>query len=287
LRIADCGLNNAVAAKLFPLCNPQSSDMLLGEPPPTQGDLHFRLFGFPVRVHPFFWIVTLLLGMGGRGPAEPVEVLTWIVVVFVSILVHELGHTFMQRYFGGHPWITLYSFGGLASCSDCDRSPRSQILISLAGPVAGFLLAASVVLGLVLSGKSIGFETSTNRIDLESLGLASVLIQPLGPFVVYFEPMASPAFNPVVGDLLQVNILWGLVNLLPIYPLDGGHIARELFTLGNPRTGVIQSLQLSTGAAVLVAVYALTKGDFFLCLMFGFLAYGSFQTLQMYRNRWR
>ena len=101
--------------------------MLLGEPAPTQADLHFRLFGFPVRVHPFFWVVSLLLGMGGRDRPIRSNVLIWVAVVFVSILVHELGHAFMQRYYGGHPWITLYGFGGLASCNDCDRSPRSQI----------------------------------------------------------------------------------------------------------------------------------------------------------------
>ena len=65
-----------------------------------------------------------------------------------------MGHAFLQRYYGGHPWITLYSFGGLASCNDCDRSPRSQILISLAGPVAGFLLAGLVIVVLRLTGHS-------------------------------------------------------------------------------------------------------------------------------------
>ena len=50
-------------------------------------------------------------------------------------------------------------------------------------------------------------------------------------FRVYFEPFASDLANHVVADLLQINILWGLINLLPIYPLDGGRVARELFTL--------------------------------------------------------
>ena len=260
--------------------------MLLGEPPPSQADLHFRLFGIPVRVHPFFWIVSLLLGMGG-GEADPVNTLVWVAVVCVSILVHELGHASWQRYFGGHPWITLYSFGGLASCNDCDRSPRSQLIILLAGPLAGFLLAAIVVLALFLSGHSIGFVTAKQQIDLETLGLGRVLIQPLGPFLAYFEPVGSPLLNQVIADLLQVNILWGLVNLLPIYPLDGGQIARELFSLRNPRQGVVQSLQLSAGAAVLVAAYALLNQRLFLCIMFGFLAYQNFQTLQSYQNRWR
>jgi stage IV sporulation protein FB len=264
--------------------------MLIGEPPPTQADLHFRLFGFPVRVHPFFWVVALLLGMGGfrGGQAEPSKVLIWVAVVFVSILIHELGHAFLQRHFGGHPWVTLYSFGGLASCNDCDRAPRSQIAILLAGPGAGFLFAAIVVLALRLSGHYVGFALKESQIDLESLDLRRVLIQPMGPMLAFFEPFGSRPLNNMVGDLLQVNILWGLVNLLPIYPLDGGQIARELFTLGNPRQGIVQSLQLSIGAAVLMAVYGvLVSGSIFLALMFGFLAYGSYQALQSYRGYWR
>lgn len=260
--------------------------MFLGEPPPTQGDLHFRAFGFPVRVHPFFWVSTLLLGMGG-GEADPVETLIWIGVVFVSILVHELGHAFMQRRYGGRPWVTLYGLGGLASCNDCDRSPRAQIIIALAGPVAGFLLALVVVLLTKLSGHAIGFARSKDAINLGAIGVDRVLIQPLMAFFAYFEPFASRPLNHVLADLLQVNILWGLVNLLPVYPLDGGRIARELFTLGNPRQGIVQSLQLSAGVAALIAVYAVMRQEWFLCLMFGLLAYGSYQALQAYRNHWR
>jgi Zn-dependent protease len=242
--------------------------MFLGEPPSTQADLHFRLFGFPVRVHPFFWLVTLVLGLG-EDVADPINTLIWVAVVFVSILVHELGHTFLQRYYGGEPRITLYSFGGLASCDDCDRSPRAQILISLAGPVAGFLLAAIVVAFLAVSGRLTGFEMSLSPVDW-----------------MRFDDKASPR-DTLISDLLQVNILWGLMNLLPIYPLDGGRIARELFTLNSARGGIIQSLQLSIGVAVLVAVYALVTRDIYLCILFGLLAYGNFQTLQNYRGSWR
>jgi Zn-dependent protease len=213
--------------------------------------------------------------MGGRE-ADPLNTLIWVAVVFVSILVHELGHAFLQRYFGGHPWITLYSFGGLASCSDCDRSPRSQILILLAGPFAGFLLAGLVICVLIATGHFEGFKLNWIPVEWRPYDIAYAMQnQKLSPRDV------------LIWDLLQVNILWGLVNLLPIYPLDGGQIARELFTLGNPRSGVVQSLQLSAGAAVLVAAYALLNGDFYLCIMFGLLAYGNFQALQMYRNQWR
>ena len=82
--------------------------MLIGEPPPSQADMHFRLLGFPIRVHPFFWLVAVFLGVGtGKNETDPVELLTWVAVVFVSILIHELGHAIMKRAYGGHPWITL------------------------------------------------------------------------------------------------------------------------------------------------------------------------------------
>jgi Zn-dependent protease len=241
--------------------------MFLGEPAPSPADLHFRLFGIPVRVSPWFWIVSLLLGMGGRGPAEPVSTLMWVGVVFVSILVHELGHAFTQRYFGGHPWITLYSFGGLASCNDCDRSPRSQILILLAGPGAGFALAAVIVAVLAALGRFEGFV-------LDWI-----------PVRIAFDP-ETYRLNMLIVYLLVVNILWGLINLLPVYPLDGGQIARELFTLGNPRAGIIRSLQLSVATAAVVAVYALSQQQVWTCVMFAFLAYGSYKALQGYRSSW-
>ena len=70
--------------------------MLLGEPARTPYDLHFRLLGFPIRIHPAFWIVALLMGFYG-GDNEPLTVLAFMVAVLVSIIVHELGHALMFR----------------------------------------------------------------------------------------------------------------------------------------------------------------------------------------------
>ena len=137
--------------------------MILAEPPPSQGDLHFRLFGFPVRVHPFFWLVCLIMGLRGSS-TPPAEVIAWLIAVFVSIVIHELGHAFLQRRYGGNPRIVLHGFGGLAICGDCDRSPRSQILISLAGPMAGFLFAGLLLVALRIAGYQAGFTTGEPQI---------------------------------------------------------------------------------------------------------------------------
>jgi stage IV sporulation protein FB len=249
--------------------------MLLGEPSATQADLHFRLFGIPVRIHPFFWVTTVFLGLGGKE-ADPKDILVWVGVVFVSILVHEFGHATMQRFYGGHPRVTLYGLGGLAACDDCDRTPWRQIVILLAGPGAGFLLAGIVVAILQVCGHFNGFALDWMPIRWTPFDLT-----------YYFENKQLAVVDLIIWDLLVANIFWGLINLLPVYPLDGGQLSRELFTLGNPRAGVIQSLQLSVGVAVLIAVYSLSKSSIYTCAMFGILAYNNFQTLQAYRNHWR
>ena len=260
--------------------------MFLGEPAPSPADLHFRLSGFPVRVHPFFWVATVLLSLGG-GPAEPIRVLIWVAVVFVSILIHELGHALVQRRFGGRPWITLYSFGGLASCNDCDRSPRSQIIISLAGPVAGFLLAAAVIVGVQLAGHRTQVTLFGNEFVLGPGHFSWNQADSFVLFDAYFARFGFRTLDIAIFDLLYVNIMWGLVNLLPVYPLDGGRVARELFTLGNPRRGIVQSLWLSVGTATAVAIYALSQNSIYTCVMFGLLAYGSYMALQAYQDHWR
>lgn len=260
--------------------------MFLNEPPATQADLHFRLSGVPVRVHPFFWLITLMMSLGG-GPADPLNTLIWVAVVFVSILVHEMGHATMQRFYGGHPWITLYGLGGLASCNDGARSPGRRILVLLAGPGTGFLLAAAIIALIKLAGHDIGFSTLQRLRDSPVELRDPVPVSLLGPLLGYFDGFDSQPLNRGVADLLYVNIIWGLVNLLPVYPLDGGQITRELFNFHNPRTGAITALQLSAGTAVLIAAYALLNQRFYLGLMFGYLAYSSFQSIQFNRNRWR
>ena len=108
------------------------------DPAPTQADLHFRLFGIPVRIHPFFWVIAVILGQHSPKPAD---LLVWVAAMLLSIIVHEMGHAVMQQYWGGRPRIVLYGFGGLASAEGVRLTPWRQVAISLAGPAAGFVLA--------------------------------------------------------------------------------------------------------------------------------------------------
>jgi Zn-dependent protease len=241
----------------------------------------------PVRVHPLFWVVTVVLGLNHKGGTPPGELVAWVAVAFVSILVHELGHAVAQRWFGGRPWITLHGLGGLASCDDCDQSPRSQILISLAGPAAGFLLAAVLIAAVRLTGHVVGFAWSGD-VPWDELDITSARGVAILRGLLYWEPLSSGGANMILHNMLFVNILWGLVNLLPVYPLDGGRIAREALSIGHPRRGIIRSLKLSALTAGIMALVGLLMWEsIFTALMFAYLAYVNYQTLVAYQNpRW-
>ena len=255
--------------------------MLLAEPPPTQGDIHFRLGDTPVRIHPFFWLTTLILGLGGIGQQQtpPLQLLAWVIAVLLSIVVHEFGHAIVQRRYGGHPRIILYGLGGLAVCGDCDRSSKAQIQISLAGPMAGFILAAAILLLARLLGHQGGLSLADPN-EINELGLYPLQILGVTFFWKLFE---SPFINMLIFNMLWVNVLWGFVNLLPIYPLDGGQVSRELCMLSHPQKGIILSLQISMLCAGAMVFIGLGWGSIFVALFFGYLAYSSYRNMEAYK----
>jgi stage IV sporulation protein FB len=246
--------------------------MLLFEPPPsTRYDLRFTLANIPVQVHPFFWVMTLLFG-ASSGDLD--YLLIWVVVVFVSIVLHELGHALVMRAYGQPARVVLYALGGLAvpeatwwgsRWANVSLSLRQEILIALAGPGVGFLLAILVMLGVVVTGGSLGLTPLFGII----------------PWVTASLPWGGRLANLIVTTLLWVNLFWGLVNLTPVYPLDGGRVARYLFIQADPLDGARKSLKLSVVAGAVVAAGGLIfLRSTYLALLFGILAIQSYQSLR-------
>jgi membrane-associated protease RseP (regulator of RpoE activity) len=236
------------------------------EPERSPGDLIFSLFGFPVRIHPMFWLITVLLG---SRLEDLRQLVAWVLAVFLAILVHELGHAFVMRSYGFRPWITLYGFGGLTSRGDGyyragGESSFAQIMISAAGPGAGFLLAFVVAVLLSISGHDV------------HKGLAGGFL----PYVELGSRVGSPLLTHFINFLLWVSVFWGAINLLPIHPLDGGQIAREIIMRLNPREGVQLSLVISLLAAgTMVLVSFLKFQDWFMAIFFLYLAFVSYTSL--------
>src|SRR5438067_8656185 len=88
--------------------------VLLSEPGSTPLDLNFRLGRVPVRVTPWFWVGSAFLGWDYLRVFGFPALLLWIVCVFFSILLHEMGHVMMGQAFGTRGHIILQAMGGLA-----------------------------------------------------------------------------------------------------------------------------------------------------------------------------
>ena len=174
-----------------------------------------------------------------------------------------------MRWTGGDGCVLLYGFGGLAiPTRGLRRSSADQVTISFAGPLAGFVMATLVCAAVVAIGGRVTYDVAgiglpTLRADVRSFAAVSY---PAYYFLHYF-----------VNHMLWVNLYWGMINLLPVLPLDGGHIAEAL--LSQQHEGRKKALQLSTVTGTLVAILGFASGSMWVCYMFGFFAYQSWEQL--------
>jgi membrane-associated protease RseP (regulator of RpoE activity) len=221
--------------------------------------LRFSVFGFPVTVHWMFWVMTAVLGgaLDAKSPQQWQGLLLWVVAAFASILIHELGHTFMQRRFGARAQILLYAFGGLA-IPDRGFTRQQHIVVSLAGPAVQILLGfiaweiLNAMLPIRVSWKAIGW--------LSHGGMGEV-----------------PAHVVFVASMTLVSIFWGLFNLVPIMPMDGGHVLLRI--LGPQKEKTVWLVGLLCAAAL--ALYMLLVWQsMWNTVLFGMLAWQNFQRMQ-------
>jgi Zn-dependent protease len=247
--------------------------LLFQTPPPTRYDLNFVVLGIPVRVHPLFWLIAAIFGLS----ASLTGLVIWIAVVFVSITVHELGHALAFRHHGLNSSIILYWGGGLTvpepvrwgyGSAGVSLRPNEEIFVSLAGPFAGFALAALVLAGAAAAGGAV---------------VVDFLLWVL-PFPVVLLPWGGPILQSLISTLLWVNIFWGYINLAPVFPLDGGNVTRYALLQADPLNGVRTSLWISVIAGATIAFVGLVfLGSLFLAVLFGFMAFQSYQSV---RGRW-
>lgn len=196
------------------------------EPDETPYDLRWRMFGTPVRVHPMFWLMSVILGFDAVISQGAIFLLAWVGCVFFSVLLHEFGHIWMGRLFGSHGHIVLFSFGGLAIGSNRLARRWQRILVLLAGPGIQLLLW--------------GFLTWTAI-----------------PILRAVPPSGQKATAFILEMLLAINLSWPVLNLLPIWPLDGGQITREVCQAIVPARGAAFSLGISMVVSGLLAVHIL------------------------------
>ena len=220
---------------------------MLGQVNPTAFDLNFHIANIPVRVHPMFWLVSAVFGWNANNPQQ---VILWVLCVFVSILIHELGHALVQRKFGYDPEIVLHGFGGYAMYHETHRCGTFRsILISFAGPAAGFLFYA--------------------------------LLIPLSYVVLQSESLRQNInLRLTLAFLEHINLWWGLINLLPVLPLDGGRICYHILTHFRRHDGEIWARRISMLVGFTIAVLMFQMRQPYAAILFLMLGIENLQALQ-------
>ena len=236
----------------------------------------FKIFNIPVRVEPFFWLVAFLLGRGLSISSREdfLRVLLWIIILFVSILIHELGHALTSRKMTGvNPSIKLWGMGGLAY-PNTQLTRKESFWVTWAGPLAGLgFFALIVLICCFVYGFKVG-PNLTSFLLFPSTGIShetAIVVRGMNDSVYY-----------ILRQLFWVNFWWSLVNLLPVYPLDGGQIyasieqsAKKVWTVG-----------MVTGAIVAVAALVFLQ-SIFIALMFGYFAFQNHQRLEHMNGGYR
>lgn len=226
--------------------------------------IRFTIFGIPVEIQPWFWVTTALLGgaLSADSQTAILRVLVFMVVALFSILAHELGHALTGRKLGGGDvWIALYAMGGLAFNRGGRLTRDQRALMILAGPGAGFVIVA-----LTLAVMS-AIWTPASGISLASLLLfGRPFVFPTVEVIRYLRSGVPSVW--LINDFLWINFWWGVINLLPVLPLDGGKFT-QLY-LNPPK----RAYQLGMITAAAMAVYGyLGMHSIYTAALFGWLAW--------------
>ena len=176
--------------------------------------------------------------IGFLNSTAPLQILFWMCVVLVSVVIHELGHALTAIYWGQRVRIELNAFGGVTIREKgAELTPFKEFFCISMGPLAGFLLAA----------------------------------------IVYIIPASSPTVARALYSIVVVNIIWSMLNLLPVHPLDGGKLMTIVFENFFGHAGLRFSYFLSALFAIIFGLTFMVIHSILISSLFLLFAFESFR----------
>ncbi|MCQ8905441.1 MAG: CBS domain-containing protein [Methanothermobacter sp.] len=203
----------------------------------------FSVYGIPIELDFSFLLLMLFIYLLAYLGFLSLNLAVLITLVFVTVVIHELAHSYVALRFGVNiKSILLLPIGGVSRMEEIPRIPRQEFLISIAGPLTNIVIAliTGVPLLLGLGGAAAGFA----------------------------------------GDFLAVNLLLAIFNLIPAFPMDGGRILRAILA---ERLSYIRATRIASNLGKIIAVIMAVTGlfyNFFLILIGFFIYIGAEQEYQ-------
>jgi Zn-dependent protease/CBS domain-containing protein len=217
-----------------------------------------RLFGVPVRLHfTFILLLVFLLFIGIGGKQSGATTALYILALFASVLLHEVGHTLVAKRYGIRTIeIVMFPIGGV---SRPERAPkaREELWIALAGPLVNLAIAGGLLAWM---------WTRTGWVAIQQL--------------------REPTDANLAERIAFGNLLLFVFNLLPAYPMDGGRILRSFLALGRTEE---DATRVAAGAgqalAIMLGLLGLLWGNFMLVFVALFVYLGASQEGTAARGR--
>lgn len=220
-----------------------------------------RPFGIRLEIHATFLLILLYIGWKGwtvGGASTAMWAVLLVALLFVCVVLHELGHSVMAMRFGVQVrYIVLFPIGGVAAMSEIPEKPIREFLIAVAGPLVNVVIV--------------------------------LLLRPVtGSFFPDPGLQAFPSDIPSLFEKLQLaNAVLVIFNLVPAFPMDGGRILRSLLAIPLSYEWATQ-IAVWVGQAVAIGFVVLgLRWNPFLVLIGGFVFFGAVSENRMVRTRAR
>lgn len=207
----------------------------------------FRIRGIQLSVHVSFLLLLAYVAWEGWQAAAwmgALWVVTYVLALFACVTLHELGHALAARCFGVRvPRILLLPIGGMAEMDRIPRRPRDEIIIALAGPAVNYLIIGVLMIFVRFPAN---WSPLYFSINLEELG----------------------------RHLVLVNLIMGVFNLLPAFPMDGGRVLRAVLASRMP---YLKATRIAVGIGKVIALagatYLVYREHYMGAVLFAFIIY--------------
>jgi stage IV sporulation protein FB len=221
----------------------------------------FSVRGIDIRVHATFVLILIWAayywgdsaGFGMRGAVFGVIA---TLLLFVCVVLHELGHSFVALHYGiGVRDIVLLPIGGVASLEQIPDKPRQEFNIAIAGPLVNVAIAAVLIIaGAILDATAI---ISPDTID---------------------DEVRQTGLDDLLTYITTANIYLAIFNLIPAFPMDGGRVLRSLLAMRlDYRRATEIAVSVGQAMAFLLGLGGFMLGNFFLVLIAVFVWFGASQ----------
>ncbi len=199
----------------------------------------------PITIHPLFWLVAFFIGWMWTSSLS--GALLCIFVILFSVIIHECGHALTAQLFGQKTRIELAAFGGFTYREGRKLKLWEEFLVVFNGPIAGFFLF-----------------------------VIAYAIYTLGNFT-------NPTLLFILKFTFTANLFWTVINLIPVLPLDGGHLLSIILEAIFGFRGIKIAIVAGIVIAIVISLFFFVIGQFLIGALFLILTFENFRSLRYYK----